>query len=969
MNIKLNYTPIKIALFCFFLSACGGGSTNETTKPIEPVNTPPSITSIGNHSIKEQSQFIFTAQASDSDGTITSYVWEQTSGTEVIDLVSDSETLTFLAPDISTNETISFKLIVTDNNNASATETLNIDVIANSAPVIASMESVTINERAEFEFTADVSVQDGIINSYLWQQLEGTEVNINGVNSNKLAFTAPNITSDEKLVFSLTAVDDFNNETTSNITINVNAFDEINYGIIIDPGLKKCLKQNNLDLGLNTISCDNIKFESLSELNNFPLLTTVNITNAELTDVNALKNFKQLKSLDLSNNQITDVTTLTSLIKLESLNLANNRISLESLVTLLPQLSALKSLNLESYHLFNNNYSYLDIEHLTRLVQLEQLNLNNVRLNNTSKLKTFEKLTHLELEDIGYRFNSLSFLASLPKLTVLNIGKNIEIKDLSALTQLPQLVELNLSDIKNDDYSPLSSLVNLKKIDLSKTYYRDRDELNLNNLSQLIQLTELNISNNSITNISTIENFTQLETLTASRIDIGSIAAIENLTKIKTLDLSQNSRLADISPLKSLINLVDLNLSGNQNLDDLFPLSSLVNLKQLNISDVRNIDINLSPLAKLTNLTNLDASKNNVINIDSLAELKLLEILKLNNTNLNQLFDFSQLTKLIELDLSYNNLIELKTLAKATELIKLNLTHNTKLTALTGLEELTKLSILEAEILRELTDISALKTLNNLKYLNLYNAEKLVSVAALKYSHKLTELSLNSMSSLEDISSLNSLINLITLNIQDNPRILCSQLDELKTSLINTEIRHSSNCVNNPVNKTFFNDDNLLACVLNHSFDIDQITYLSCTYDNITNLSGMEQLIKLTTARLYNNNIADITPLSRLSNLSSLRLDYNEIKDLSPLSNLIKLNSLDLSSNEISDISPLSNLIKLNSLNLTDNKITDVSSLMSLIDLNYLNLQYNSGLDCEQLSNLQITLINTYRFYKPSHCN
>lgn len=65
--------------------------------------------------------------------------------------------------------------------------------------------------------------------------------------------------------------------------------------------------------------------------------------------------------------------------------------------------------------------------------------------------------------------------------------------------------------------------------------------------------------------------------------------------------------------------------------------------------------------------------------------------------------------------------------------------------------------------------------------------------------------------------------------------------------------------------------------------------------------------------------------------MTILDLDGNQISDISPLSALIKLTELDLHDNKISDISPLSLLTNLTVLDLRENQISDFSPIAGLI--------------------------------------
>ena len=68
--------------------------------------------------------------SSDPDGTIVSHAWTQTSGTTVSLQDAGTSTPEFDAPSTNADQTLTFRLLVTDNNGATHTDTVDIGVLA-----------------------------------------------------------------------------------------------------------------------------------------------------------------------------------------------------------------------------------------------------------------------------------------------------------------------------------------------------------------------------------------------------------------------------------------------------------------------------------------------------------------------------------------------------------------------------------------------------------------------------------------------------------------------------------------------------------------------------------------------------------------------------------------------------------------------------------------------------------------------
>ncbi len=150
-----------------------------------------------------------------------------------------------------------------------------------------------------------------------------------------------------------------------------------------------------------------------------------------------------------------------------------------------------------------------------------------------------------------------------------------------------------------------------------------------------------------------------------------------------------------------------------------------------------------------------------------------------------------------------------------------------------------------------------------------------------------------------------------------------------------------------------FADANLKAAVesqlgVSNPTDVDMLglTYLNAGGMGITDLTGLEYGVNLTTLYLWINQISNISPLSGLTNLTTLSLDINQITDISPVSGLTNLMHLDLCYNQIIDISPLSGLTNLTWLSLGINQISDISPISGLTNFTFLDLITNT-LNCD----------------------
>ena len=79
--------------------------------------------------------------SSDSDGNVVSYAWTQTAGDTVVLTGVNTSTPSFTAPSTDTAQTLTFRLTVTDDDGATDTDDVNINVAATVAPPMPGMET------------------------------------------------------------------------------------------------------------------------------------------------------------------------------------------------------------------------------------------------------------------------------------------------------------------------------------------------------------------------------------------------------------------------------------------------------------------------------------------------------------------------------------------------------------------------------------------------------------------------------------------------------------------------------------------------------------------------------------------------------------------------------------------------------------------------------------------------------------
>lgn len=124
--MKLRLTLI---VFTSLLLACGGCSDNKqdsTTPP--PTNILPIADAGDGVDTEEESAVTLIGSGTDPDGSVVSYSWQQVSGTNVQLTTTNEPSLSFIIPNLPTDEILSFELTVTDNSGDSHSDIATVNV-------------------------------------------------------------------------------------------------------------------------------------------------------------------------------------------------------------------------------------------------------------------------------------------------------------------------------------------------------------------------------------------------------------------------------------------------------------------------------------------------------------------------------------------------------------------------------------------------------------------------------------------------------------------------------------------------------------------------------------------------------------------------------------------------------------------------------------------------------------------------
>jgi hypothetical protein len=191
-------------------------------------NEPPIIREIAGLTVNEGEKVAITASAFDPEGSRLSYLWTQRLGTGLSLSGQNTPTLSFDAPTVSEDVTLSFRIEVIDENGNGSSETADVlvrnlpDVIVVNPPSLSAGADQSVSEGANVMLHGSYG-DSSDSHTLRWEQVAGTAVTLSDTALLNASFVAPEVDdgSEKVLTFRLAVVDGEIVELSDEVSITV----------------------------------------------------------------------------------------------------------------------------------------------------------------------------------------------------------------------------------------------------------------------------------------------------------------------------------------------------------------------------------------------------------------------------------------------------------------------------------------------------------------------------------------------------------------------------------------------------------------------------------------------------------------------------------------------------------------------------------------------------------------------------
>ncbi|MEA3238988.1 MAG: hypothetical protein U9Q94_04305 [Candidatus Bipolaricaulota bacterium] len=214
---------VDVTLMLTVTDNLGAPGTDEVQIHVNNVNHLPQVDAGEGQNVHPSDNVALSGTVTDADGPLADVHWEQIAGPSVSLSGESTDHATFIAPEVSSQTELRFRLTVLDNCGGSASDSVSVYVKnINVLPTANAGPNQTVQAGDWVTLAGTGSDPDGTISSFTWEQIGGPSVTLAGANTNNATFTAPAVSSPTSLQFRLTVTDNDGGSASDEVIVTVN---------------------------------------------------------------------------------------------------------------------------------------------------------------------------------------------------------------------------------------------------------------------------------------------------------------------------------------------------------------------------------------------------------------------------------------------------------------------------------------------------------------------------------------------------------------------------------------------------------------------------------------------------------------------------------------------------------------------------------------------------------------------------
>jgi len=187
-------------------------------------NQPPNAQAGPDQRVDVGENVVLRGSASDPDGTVQAYRWEQVDGPSVSLSNADQASASFVAPTVKGSQVLTFRLTAVDDRDGTANDDVVVTIVGapNQPPDAPAGPAQRAAGGGKVRLRGSASDPDGTVETYRWEQVDGPSVSLSNADQALAFFIAPEAaTGSQVLTFRLTVGDDNNATATDDVVVTI----------------------------------------------------------------------------------------------------------------------------------------------------------------------------------------------------------------------------------------------------------------------------------------------------------------------------------------------------------------------------------------------------------------------------------------------------------------------------------------------------------------------------------------------------------------------------------------------------------------------------------------------------------------------------------------------------------------------------------------------------------------------------
>ena len=674
-------------------------------------------------------------------------------------------------------------------------------------------------------------------------------------------------------------------------------------------------------------------------------LKIASIYTTKINEKEALRNWWNSLSMNWKSRLGSDIKLHDS-IPMETVGM----ISANDFVASYPIVDSASGQTVLQDKVFKNDMAELDAK-LKLVTQKQRLDLSGIReIISLDPISELSDLMWLDVSETS--IEDLSPVRNLNDLKVLRANSTL-VEDLSALKYNITLEELEVANTTIDDLSVLASLRNLQKLNLAYTQIN-----RVSDLKNCQNLVSLNLGGTRITNVGFLQDLPHLKVLDISNTTVRDIGSVSNLKELQSLNIA-NSSIANLQVLSELENLREVNCSYTA-VRDLSPLKGHRFLSKIYCDHSNIHDTEASAFTKDNPFTlviyDTEALKTWWNELPIYWKAVFSKQIQIDADPTTE--QLHAVLNLQELDLSGNTYMQnLVPVSRLVNLKSLNIA-NTEIAFLQPIQGLTNLESLNIEN-THINDIKPLQDMNSLRFLNIQNTPIADLTPLLADNHIEVVMADSTGITRQNVISLKESQRQVTVVYQtEKLQGWWDGIDEIWKVILRNHVGCQSEMPDALELQRILDlrEIEILPetpiVALNPLTDFLWLERLTINNQGVHDLKPLENKAYLVELNAQNNPIGSLSPIEGSTMLELLNIENTQVSDFGPLSKMNELVTINASGTPVKSLKPLSGLQKLENLFVNNTNVRSISPVENIPSLKQLKV-YNTKVKARDIEKLQ----------------